>query len=272
MTDSDKRFADLMSIVRTEFIDEAEDNIKVIQGALDHIHTNDRDPLESIVIIRRCLHNMKGTANVADFPMVAIIAHRFEDYLSILKAVEEQHLDDVYKYLDYLIKYAKPDADQNDVPSADLVRILPQRPDVEGNVVDISIDDSTYRIEALMVVKNKITGMIFEKELISAGLSVTTIHDSFSAFEMITRTKPDLVLLSGMIDVLSGVDLACAIKGMPVTRDTSVCIMTSFEKGSHELKNLPDNVYVVNKSNMKHDLDEMLQEVLQRKGQSSSAP
>ena len=252
MTDIGQSYDDLLESLRGEFVDEAEDNLNVVEITLENLRSGQEDPAEALVKIQRPVHSLKGSSSVANFPLVAVIMHRMEDYMSPLKAIEPEHIEHLQLYVDTAREYAQLDVDQASISSADLVRTLPKRPDEE--VLQEAEKVGGKRIEAMMVIKEKTAGMIFERELKQAGLHVTTIRKPFDVFEMLVRTKPDLLVLSGVIGELSGVDIACAIKAMPKTATTPVCIMTSFERNHPDLAGLPEEVALISKNNLKTDL------------------
>lgn len=257
MSEVDLMYDNLLETLRGEFVDEAEDNINSLELLLEAVRRDASQRKDGLTQIRRVAHSLKGSSGVASFPLVTLVMHRLEDYLSTLSDLEDIHLDHVQIYLDKAREYANLSVDQNSVSSAELARMLPSLP-MHGTP-DVASHISGKIIEALMVTKEKMAARIFERELRMAGLRVSTVRDEFSAMEMIVRTRPDLVVMSAVLDdSLSGVDLACALVAMPATRDIPVCMLTSFERDHHDLRDLPEQVCLIRKSHLKEDLDEVL--------------
>jgi hypothetical protein len=68
-----------------------------------------------------------------------------------------------------------------------------------------------------------------------------------------------LVISSAVLDMLSGVDVGCALASMPVTSKIPFCILTSFERGNAFLSHLPDTAgYLRKGSEFGQDLAECL--------------
>lgn len=237
--------------IRAEFVDEAEDNLNTVEIILENLRSGNEDPAEALNKIRRPIHSLKGTSSVADFPLVTVVMHRLEDYMSNIKQIEKPQIEDIQIYIDKARELSSLDVDQTDVSSADLVRQLPNK-HIEGVEAPAELDQQI--IEAFLVVHERTAGLLFERELRAAGLRVTTMRRSFEALEMAVRTQPDIIILSGVIDALTGVDVACALHAMPKTKHIPVCILTSFEREHHELAGLPEDVRLIQKSKLKENL------------------
>jgi CheY-like chemotaxis protein len=80
------------------------------------------------------------------------------------------------------------------------------------------------------------------------------LHNSFQAIEMAVRTVPDYIIVSGVLDELSGIDLACAFSSMPTTSKIPVSLLTSMAADSPELKKLPPAVSLIRKNHFGDDL------------------
>ena len=85
-------------------------------------------------------------------------------------------------------------------------------------------------------------------------MRVTILQNSFQAIEMAVRTVPDYIIVSGVLDELSGIDLASAFSAMPTTQKIPVSLLTSMDANSHELKKLPPVVSLIRKNHFGDDL------------------
>ncbi len=251
-------YDELIERLRGEFVDEAEDQFNSIDILLENLRSGSTDEAEALVKIRRVAHSLKGSAGAVDFPLVALIMHRMEDYLGDAESLNEQQLADIQVYVDKAREYSSLDVNQESIQADSLVRMLPaQRAEGAVDGADEAIPTDQI-IEVMMVIKEKKAGMLFERELRAAGLRVTTVRNSFSALEMAVRTKPNLVIVSGVLDELSGIDVVSALHAMPKTKDTPVCLLTSFDNDHPELQGLSDTIVIIHKNHFHQDLDDIL--------------
>jgi len=88
---------------------------------------------------------------------------------------------------------------------------------------------------------------IVERELAACGYRTSTIRDGFAAMETVVRTRPDMVIASVELGLLSGVDLGCALGAMPVTESIPFALFTSYEWGNPKLKGLPPRASLIRK-------------------------
>lgn len=262
-------YDNMLASLRGEFVDEAEDQLNVIDVVLGNIESGEEDRKTAIIKIQRPAHSLKGSSSVADFPLVTIIIHRLEDYLSVLKEIKDENIRDIEKFVELAREYSKLEIDQKSISTSELVRKLPAKI-IEG--VDITPplmsepkegEDSNLCevpiIEVMMVIKERTAGLLFERELRAAGLRVTTIRNSLEAINMAIHTKPDLFIASAVIDgTLSGIDIVCALRAMPSTKNINVCLLTSFERGHHDLEDFPEDIDLIHKNKLKDDLLEIL--------------
>ena len=102
-------------------------------------------------------------------------------------------------------------------------------------------------VEVMTVMPKGTATTIVEKELRACGYRVSNVEDPIQALVYAVRTKPDMVMASGVLPGLSGVDLACAFNAMPVTKDIPVVLFTSFDRGHKSLVALPEAVPIVKK-------------------------
>ncbi len=250
--------------LRADFLDEAEDNLNDIQIQLEVLRAPDGNKEEALRSIQRAAHSVKGGAGVADFPLVGMIMHRLEDYLSELDEVQVAHVDAIEVFLREAGQYASPDVDQHAIRSSELVRRLPShtqaRVEAEGDVKPT--------MEVMLVIRDRISGRLFQRELNGLGLRTHCVRRSFEALEVAVRTHPDIIMLSGVMDVLSGVDMARALQSMKATEAIPLCMLTSFERDHHELEGLPESVRLIRKNHFKEDLHDALASLNMVKGAS----
>ena len=66
---------------------------------------------------------------------------------------------------------------------------------------------------------------------------------SFDALELAIRTRPDMIVSSGVLDEMSGVDLGAALAVVQPTETIPFALLTSSKDAS--LKRLPANAVVI---------------------------
>lgn len=250
---------EILDRLRTDFLDEAGDVIESLDQLLDKVRHGDDAPQTALSSARRAAHNLKGMGGSFGYPLVTVIAHRMEDYLSNLSTLSEEHVSDVQVFVDRIQDAidGKGDAPEDQDP-AYVVRTLPvhranhraNHGAFHGAVGQAEIDPETivkHNVEILLAMPPGASTRIVTRELQACGYRVSTVSSSFEAIELIVRTRPDLVITSAVVDELSGVDLSAALAAMPATRRIPVGLASSFSKDHPELEGLPETVALLRK-------------------------
>lgn len=227
--------------VEAEFIEEVRDILSGLEVLIGNLRSSTAPVKESLARIQRDMLNVAVRGSTMDQPLVTIVAHRFGEYVADLTELTAQRLDDMQAFLDRM-RHAL-DGSVPASTTAAVVRALPTRVLTNFNPADVKITD----IEVLLVTSDRSTSRIVERELQACGYRVSTVRSAFQALEMAVRTRPDLVVISGVLDELSGVDLATAFATMPSTRDLKVAMLTSYGWGHSSLNELPARVPVIRK-------------------------
>ncbi len=233
--------AEIESGLRQEFQDFAGDMLNEAEEVLEEARVGRMPGVETLVQIRRIAHNLKGTGSSFGFPLVTTIAHRLENYAADLEAIDEARARDMQIYFDYLRDVVSGALDVPEEEFADTVRDLPAKPGLEIP------ESGPVGGEIMLVAPTATLTRIIAGEIHAIGHRVIAVKSPFDALEQIVQTGPDAVIVSAVLDWLSGVDLICALKVMPQTRDIPVALLTSFGDGDHQLDNLPKTVPVIHK-------------------------
>ena len=85
------------------------------------------------------------------------------------------------------------------------------------------------------------------RELQACGYRINREGNSFKAMEVAAMTRPDLVIVTGVLDLLSGVDVVSAFRAMSATRDIPVALITGDSLEEALADGLPDAVPVIRK-------------------------
>ncbi len=241
--------------IEAEFLDEVRDILAGIDVLIGNLRSRVVPVGEALARIRRDMLNVEIRGSTLDQPLVTIVAHRLSEYLADLKEVDAGQLDDVQTFVDQIRQALEGKVDSSTTGSAKVVRALPARRVAEFNPADVKVTD----VEVMLVVPDKAMSRIVERELAACGYRVSNVHSPFQALEMAVRTRPDMVIVSGVLGDLSGVDIACALSSMPTTRNLPVAILTSYSWGHPSLQDLPSRVPVIRKGpNFGDDLAEAL--------------
>lgn len=176
---------------------------------------------------------------------IKAISHRFEDYLVDIdiKGLNDSILAALQVFIDHLSKSLDNFSSGilEDISAA--MRSLPAKGGFDFNVDDITTTDT----EVMLVMEPGIATKIVTKELLECGYRMVNVASTMDALMLIPSMRPDLVIVSRVMPELDGVDLACAVRAMPATRDIPVALLTSEALDSGTLRNLPKDVPIMRK-------------------------
>ena len=232
---------DFLQQLEVEFRDSASDMLEraddLVVGARDAggMPGVDRDT------IYRIAHSLKGLAASCGHSLISVAAHRFEDYLADIQQPAPEHLDAIQRFVDALDDLVDGTVSERNVNAAAFLRGLPSRPAFD--VGDIAVHD----IEVFVVMPDDAVSRHVMRELQACGYRVTREANSFKAIEIASMTRPDLVIVTGVLDTLSGVDLVSAFRAMPATRDLPVALITAGSRDEALHDGLPETVPVIRK-------------------------
>jgi CheY-like chemotaxis protein len=206
MTDYDAEF-------RREFREETEDALHEIEVRLSNMKSSSGTD-DEIRDLGQYVHMLRLKARAVDEGMIETVLHRFHGYLRELTSLEEHQFTDLEAFADVVRGILSGAIESNVSAIPEMVRSLP-----------------SYTV----VVPERTLMRWFERELSACGYRFFGARTSFEAIEVTVRTKPDMIVLSGQIDQLSRVDLACAFRSMPSTRDIPVALLTKGKNFGEEL-------------------------------------
>lgn len=79
---------------------------------------------------------------------------------------------------------------------------------------------------------------MYKLKLESAGMTVMVAYDGKTGLDMITKDKPDLVLLDLMLPEMTGSEVLAAYRQTPEGKDTKVIVLTNISEYE-----APDELY-----------------------------
>lgn len=229
---------DILDELRTEAIDSAEDRLTNMQETARDFMAGLVKPSDAFSAIRLDAHSLKSVAGSFEMRALKVMCHRFEDYFFNIKELDEAICKDVQFFCDRMTECLDAFVHGSEIDVSNLMRKLPNKAGFD--VADISAVD----IEVMLVMAPGTATKIVTRELLECGYRMVNVATTMDAIQLIPMMRPDAVIISRVMPELSGIDLACALKAMPVTRDIPVALLST-ENGS--LKDLPDSVPVLRK-------------------------
>ena len=126
------------------------------------------------------------------------------------------------------------------------------------NEAEVTVSD----IEVMLVMEPGIATRIITRELLECGYRMINVASTIDAIQLVPTMRPDAVIISKEMPELSGVDLVCAVKAMPVTREIPVALITSDKRDAESLVDLPKDVPILRKgSNFGDDVADVFVEL-----------
>ena len=233
---------DVERLAYVEFLDEVRDTISSMQVVLGNLRSSSMPEADAIAALRRDAHNLKTAGLGVESPLIKLITHRLDEYLSELRTPKLDQIGEIEVFLDKITAVCDGEiADQTD--AVQVVRTLPRkrRYDIDfGNI-------EQKNVEVLMVVPEKAMSRIVERELAACGYRVSNARNPFQAIEMAVRTKPDMVIAAMELEQISGVDLVSALSNMAPTQQIPCAVLTSYAWGHPKLRGLPPRAAIIHK-------------------------
>lgn len=225
--------------LRIEFVDDARDRLQSMYGTLDGVLKETVAPGSAIGLIRLEAHNLKGMGTSFGYPAVSLIAHRLEDYLSGVKALDQRLVADVHIFLDRIAEVVDRAEQPALAETNQIIRTLPVRYQFE--VTDVEIRN----VEVMLVTPSKVVAKKVGGELAACGFRTVMVADPIESISHAVRLPPDFLIASLVMDGLSGLDLIRGLRAMSVTRDVPMALLTSMGADNPALKEIPDGVAVI---------------------------
>ena len=229
---------DILEELRTEAIDSAEDRLRNLHEAVQDFSNGYVGSKDALAAIRLEAHSLKSVAASFEMKALKAMCHRFEDYFFNVKELTPDICKDIQFFADRMAECLDGFVQGREIDISELVRKLPNKAGFE--VSDITVAD----IEVMLVMAPGTATKIVTRELMECGYRMVNVATTMDAFQLIPVMKPDAVIISRVMPELSGIDLACALKAMPVTKDLPVALLAT-DSGS--LKDLPETVPVLRK-------------------------
>lgn len=230
---------DILLELRTEAIDTAEDKIACLNDIIKQRRAGSLTGIEALSKIRLETHSVKSVASSFDIKALLVLSHRFEDYTFEMKEIVATDLDNIQIFTDRLSEALEAYVSNSEFDVASVIRQLPMKGGFDENSVTVS------DIEVMLVMEPGTATKIVTRELIECGYRIVNVASTMDALMLIPSMKPDAVITSRVMPELTGIDLACAIKAMPTTKNTPVALIATGNQES--FTGLPKSVPVIRK-------------------------
>ena len=117
-----------------------------------------------LILLRREASKLRGIGSSCGFPLVNLIAHRLETYLSgNLTRLNERQIEDVTKFADRLAVAVDREERPDVATTNQIIRTLPVR--YEFDITDIEVHD----VEIMLVTPSKVVSKLVSTELGACG-------------------------------------------------------------------------------------------------------
>ena len=136
----------------------------------------------------------KGQARNFGMTLLGLIAARMEDYLNAIDRIADWTLPGIRAFLDALQNVVNGGIADDADPSM-VVRGLPAGPGCWASTTTMTLD-----VEVMLVMDHNAATGIVEREMQACGYRTTVVTSPFEAFESVVRTRPDLVIVSAVLE------------------------------------------------------------------------
>jgi CheY-like chemotaxis protein len=173
-----------------------------------------------------------------------MISHHLEDYIIATGNFRETAVDGIIEHLRAIGSIV--DA-RRDPGSEEGRRVLQSLPDFHPSPAQRR---SASQRTVLFIGPRNIQLRLMEPEIRATGFRLVALSSSFQGIESAIRTRPDLILISNIIDILDGVDVAHMIRVCEVTQAIPLIVVASkldAEPVSARLGHQDDRMLVVRK-------------------------
>ena len=233
--------SDIYLQLRQEFIESSRDQIEDIEVKLDLIESGQSDAVEETQSIQRYIPTIKGQGGSFGYPLTGRVAHMLEDYLENAGGIQTESIPDIHVYLNLMLDLIST---QESIAQDDPQSLLSALP--TGQTVTFSTQQ-THDINVLLVMPAGLQRKLVAKELLSCGFRVMRAYHSLEALSVAVDLAPDIVFVNYDMSPFNGRELANMFAAVDKLRDIHFVLLTSYEAGSENLADLPDNISVVQK-------------------------
>ncbi len=221
--------------LREEFLREALDHLEEMETCLNGIFANSVSVEDAKSEIYRNVHTIKGLAQPFGFPVLSELAHRLEDHLPQCTFASQNDIQEIQEYIDEMYTITRSGTEPE--PS--------ERGTILNNLPGAAAQAKEQDLKVLLISGSRTVAKKVQSQLKSIGFDVRNMSSTTEAIGDVVRNRPDIVIVSDILDELSGIDVVTALISMPSTANIPVMFLTSFEMDDTALEKLPNHVPVI---------------------------
>jgi len=230
----------LVSSLRDEFLTDCLDHLDDADQKLHDMIDGCGDFAGHYEVLLRHVHSIKGTAATFGFPAITVVAHRLEDYIEALKDVRP-HLNDIQVFLDRIRQTAESGINPEGDDYICLVRSLPR---AHNRIAAVR---PAREVNVLLVMDGNVQRRIIGQELSSCGFCTSFVARGIDAIATVLSEHPDIVIANGILEDMSGMDLARCLDVIEETHGTHFILLSSSDSIDSQTNNLPEDTAVIHK-------------------------
>ena len=248
---------EILATLAEEFLDNSLEHIDQMDVIVERLMRGQGNPAENHLSLQREVHNIKGQATTFGFPSLTSLAHALEDYMETAETIEDEQLSDIQLYLDEMRKITETRADPGEETTRSILETLPhhvtddeQQPtQPEPTAAKPKAKPKTKKpvMDALVIMTAGLWRKMVGTDLTKRGYRVSYADNTASAISRALMLRPRLIVASLEQEHTNGGELAQVFKCMKETRKAHFVVMTSREKGSPALADVPDDAPVIQK-------------------------
>ena len=250
---------DILMQLREEFLAHSQTRVEILDACIASLSAPDDGGADRLIEFQREVHNLKGAGGSFGFPTLSLIAHRLEDYLSSAGNPTAKQLGDLQVFVDRLSSIIDDGAEPDDDATNAILRALPVHTQFDPSEV------VQRNVEVLLVIPSRAIVQVVSRELQACGYRVITTQTPSMAFDIVIKTRPDMIITSAVLDPVSGIDLVRAFAAMTLTESIPIAVLTSFALDHQDFQRLPANATIIRlDDHLKDDLANVIADFEQR--------
>ncbi len=235
---------DVIASLIPKFIEDVRDTLCSLNEKLELLRRPETQAEAANELLRQ-VHGIKGTAGTFGFSFIAVICHKLEDYVIRTPFFTRKETDEILIFFQAIENTLQHGSDPGDEEGFKIFRSLPCYVDLERFAV------ATKIVQALFIGPRDVQYLIIDKQLSNCGIRSTNVPRSLHGIEMAVRTRPDFVMVSNIIDNISGVEVANVLNSLLITRHIPIMLVISEidmrEDGEKLRTTLPPRVRMIRK-------------------------
>lgn len=230
---------DILDRLRPEFLRATRASLEECEDMIARLDAGQIAGAEALVDLRRKIHNIKGQATTFGFPSVTRIAHLLEDRLGVLNELGRSQLRPVDAYLIAIDRIIGAGSEPTSQAAQQIIDGLPLILDAEARG---RAQPAPPRI--LTILGSSTIEAIISASLRDLSAQIESADSAGAGLIATLRRPPALLIASLVMEDVSGIEIACALRAIPRTRRLPVILCGARRGRGTDLGDLPPGVPV----------------------------